>query len=207
MKDVESRHAEPEGSGSFRTRFIRFQQADKYATPWPLAIRLKGMLWRLVWWTLFRPTPKPLKTWRNRLLRTFGARIKGAPFVSSSARIRMPWNLTLEDRACIGEEVDVYNLGPITLKRGCVVAQQAYLCTGTHDLNDPASPLMVAPIQIGEQAFIGVRALILPGVMVGAGAVVGGGSVVARDVADWAIVVGNPAIGIGRRDQLITAHH
>ncbi|CRI68128.1 Acetyltransferase [Thiocapsa sp. KS1] len=204
MRDIDSRHSVAEGSRQFKARFTRFQQADKYSTPWPLAIRLKGMLWRLVWLILFRPTPKPLSNWRNYVLRAFGARIEGAPFVSSSARIRMPWNLTLEDRACIGEDVDVYNLGPITLKRGCVVAQQVYLCTGSHDLSDPAAPLMVAPIQIGEQAFVGVRALILPGVMVGAGAVVGGGSVVARDVEDWTIVAGNPATAIGRRDQQTT---
>ena len=199
MTDVDSRYAVPKGSSHFKARFVRFRQMDKYSTPWPLAVRLKGGLWRLVWLILFRPTPKPLMHWRNRLLQAFGARIEGIPFVSSSARIRMPWNLTLEDRACIGEEVDIYNLGPVILKRGCVVAQQVYLCTGTHDLNDPTSPLMVAPIEIGEQAFVGVRALILPGVVVGASAVVGGGSVVSRDVADWDMVAGNPAKSIGRR--------
>lgn len=199
--------SEPSQQTLFKARFVRFQQADRFSSPWSLTLRLKGALWRLVWLCLFRPTPKKLKDWRNFLLRAFGATISGTPFVSSSARIRMPWHLTLEDRACIGEEVDVYNLGPVALKRGCVVAQQTYLCTGTHDLNDPAAPLITAPIEIGEHAFIGVRALLLPGVIIGAGAIVGGGSVVSRDVPDWTIVAGNPAKFIGMRQSNSGSQH
>ncbi len=177
----------------------KFIQEGKYTSPWTMKTRLKGVLWHWIWLFLFRPTPKPLKQWRNLLLKLFGAHISGKPFVSSSARIRMPWNLTLEDHACIGPEVVVYNLGHITLKAHCTIAQEVYLCTGSHDLSDEKAPLIVAPIIVHEQAFIGVRALILPGTQIGHGAVVGGGAVVSRDVSDWIIVAGNPAKTIGIR--------
>jgi acetyltransferase-like isoleucine patch superfamily enzyme len=54
-------------------------------------------------------------------------------------------------------------------------------------------PLLTKPIVIGEWAFIGARALILPGVKIGARAIVGAGSVVRKDVLPGQIVAGNPA--------------
>lgn len=93
----------------------------------------------------------------------------------------------------------VYNLAPVTLKSHSTVAQEVYLCAGTHDLSDPQAPLVVAPIIIGSNAFIGARALILPGVEIGPYAIVGAGGVVSRDVSEATIVAGNPAKPIGMR--------
>ncbi|MDB9894438.1 hypothetical protein OAC77_01605 [Reinekea forsetii] len=49
------------------------------------------------------------------------------------------------------------------------------------------------PIHIKTRAWIGGGAIILPGITIGVGAVVAAGSVVTRDVADGALVKGNPA--------------
>lgn len=46
---------------------------------------------------------------------------------------------------------------------------------------------------VGHDVWIGHGALILPGVCIGSGAIIGAGSVVARDVAPYTIVAGNPA--------------
>ena len=50
-----------------------------------------------------------------------------------------------------------------------------------------------APVNIGDDVFIGMNALILKGVAIGDGAVVGAGSVVTRDVPPGMIAAGNPA--------------
>ncbi|MBT2518468.1 CatB-related O-acetyltransferase [Streptomyces sp. ISL-90] len=56
------------------------------------------------------------------------------------------------------------------------------------------------PIVIESESWIGANVTILPGCRrIGIGAVVGAGSVVTKDVADFAIVVGNPARQIGIR--------
>lgn len=55
------------------------------------------------------------------------------------------------------------------------------------------------PVVIEDNAWIGVRAVIMPGVRVGRGAVVGAGAVVTRDVPPMAVVFGNPARAVGNR--------
>ena len=51
----------------------------------------------------------------------------------------------------------------------------------------------VAPVKIGDKAWIGLNAIIVKGVTVGEGAVIGAGSVVTKNVAEWTVVAGNPA--------------
>ncbi|MHB9131977.1 MAG: DapH/DapD/GlmU-related protein [Armatimonadota bacterium] len=173
-------------------RLQPMEQHGRTQSPWPLATHLRMFLWGIVWLLLFRPSPRPLHAWRRLLLHLFGCRIIGKPFVQPSVIIKMPWQLTLEDGACLGDRSEVYNLGPVVLKARSTVAQMAYLCGGTHDLSQPDVPLLVGEIIVGEEAFIGARALVLPGVTIGDGAVIGAGAVVAKDMPAWMVCVGNP---------------
>ncbi len=176
-----------------------YTQNSPYASPWTPGQRLRALLWGCCWSLLCGWTPKPANRWRLLWLRVFGATIHGRPFVHQRARIQLPWNLTLHDRACLGDRANAYTLGPITLGAGATIAQEAYLCTGTHKFDDPALPLQTAPVVIGAHAFVGARAFILPGVTVGERAIVGACAVVVRDVPAGAIVAGNPARILGER--------
>jgi acetyltransferase-like isoleucine patch superfamily enzyme len=57
----------------------------------------------------------------------------------------------------------------------------------------PAEPLTRGPVRIGNDVWIGSRAIILSGVSIGDGAVIGAGAVVTRDVPAYAVAAGNPA--------------
>ena len=57
----------------------------------------------------------------------------------------------------------------------------------------------IRPVYIGDDVWIGARAVILPGVTIGKGAVIAAGSIVVKNVDDYAIVGGNPAVVIGKR--------
>jgi len=61
-----------------------------------------------------------------------------------------------------------------------------------HEIINPARPSK-APIQIGNDVWIGARATVLKGVEIGDGAVVAAGAVVTRSVPSQALVAGNPA--------------
>jgi putative colanic acid biosynthesis acetyltransferase WcaF len=175
------------------------RQADAYASPWPLRRRLELLAWDWAWALACAWTPKPFNPWRLLVLRVFGAEIHGTPFVHQRARITQPRNLVLHHRACLGDGAHAYALGRIVLHAGVTIAQEAYLCTGTHDFGSPLLSLQTAPIEVGRDAFVGARAFVLPGLTLGAGCIVGAMAVVTRDVPPGAIVAGNPAQYRGHR--------
>jgi putative colanic acid biosynthesis acetyltransferase WcaF len=176
-----------------RAPFHTYKQDSAYTSPWTRADRVRMLLWQLNWALLCAWTPKPLNAWRLFWLRLNGAKLLGKPFVHQSARIAVPWRLTMHDRACLGDRAVAYTLGEIEILEGATVAQEAYLCTGTHDFNDPVLPLQTAKILIGKYAFVGARSFVMPGVSIGDRAVVGACSVVTKCVEDGARVAGNPA--------------
>jgi acetyltransferase-like isoleucine patch superfamily enzyme len=67
------------------------------------------------------------------------------------------------------------------------------ILTASHDVADVDWTMFSKPITIGDYAWIGAGAIILPGVTIGQGGVVGAGAVVSKDVPDCAVAVGNPA--------------
>ncbi|VVB52532.1 2,3,4,5-tetrahydropyridine-2,6-dicarboxylate N-acetyltransferase [uncultured archaeon] len=73
-----------------------------------------------------------------------------------------------------------------------------------HTLEDfpykPDTPHRALKIVVEDEVFIGMRAIILPGVTIGRGAVVGAGAVVTKDVPPYAVVGGVPARVIRMRD-------
>lgn len=58
------------------------------------------------------------------------------------------------------------------------------------------------PVVIGDDVWIGTRVIILPGVKIGKGAILAAGAVVTKDVAEYAIVGGNPARLIKSRSDI-----
>ena len=57
----------------------------------------------------------------------------------------------------------------------------------------PVGGITTRPIVIGDDVFIGARAMILKGVTIGDGAIIGAGAVVARNVPADKVAAGNPA--------------
>jgi putative colanic acid biosynthesis acetyltransferase WcaF len=113
--------------------------------------------------------------------------------VHQRARIQVPWNIELRDHACLGDGANLYSLDAIVVGARAIIAQEAYLCTGTHDFSDAGLLLVTAPIRIGSGAFIGARAFVLPGVTIGTAAIIGACAVVTGPVEAGVTVAGNPA--------------
>lgn len=95
---------------------------------------------------------------------------------------------------------------PISTGRDVSIGPEATILTLGHDPQSPDFADKGGPVTIGDRAWIGYRALVLPGVTIGEGAVVAAGSVVTRDVAPYVIVGGNPAREIGTRRAELNYH-
>src|SRR2546423_14511370 len=161
-------------------------------SPWSAQGKMVRLLWEFCWFVFCVWTRKPLNPWRLFWLDVFGATIEGKPFVHQRARIAIPWHLTLRDRACLGDRANAYSLGEIEIGERATVAQEVYLSTGSHDFSHPALQLVTAKITIGEDAFIGARAFLLPGVEIGARRIIGACSVVTKDIPPDVFAAGNP---------------
>lgn len=51
----------------------------------------------------------------------------------------------------------------------------------------------INPVEIGDDVWIGQRAIMMPGVKIGSHAVIGASAIVTKDVPEWAVVAGIPA--------------
>jgi acetyltransferase-like isoleucine patch superfamily enzyme len=86
--------------------------------------------------------------------------------------------------------------GGITIGANCMISSNIALYSVENDLaheQPHKAKGKQRPILIGDGAFIGAGAVILPGVSIGAGAAVGAGAVVTENVPDGYVAVGVPA--------------
>ncbi|MBD2103408.1 hormogonium polysaccharide biosynthesis acetyltransferase HpsU [Leptolyngbya sp. FACHB-261] len=150
------------------------------------------LLWWLVQAVVFPLTLHNLHGPRCWLLRLFGARIGQGVAIRPTARITYPWKLTVGDHAWIGDDVVLYSLEQIQIGAHSVVSQKCYLCTGSHDIQDPTFRLLTQPIVIEPGAWVAADCFIGPGVTVGANAVVGARSSVFTSLPPAQVCWGSP---------------
>jgi putative colanic acid biosynthesis acetyltransferase WcaF len=171
-----------------------------------LANRLVRLLWSVVWLTCIRWTPGFLNPWRIFLLTCFGAKVSSRAAIAGSARIWLPSNLQIGDRSTLGPGVDCYNMAPITIGERTVISQRAFLCAGTHDIQDADFQLVARPITIGNDVWIAAEAFVAPGVAVGDGTVLGARACAFDNLSSWTVYRGNPAVAIRARKWRIARH-
>lgn len=178
----------------------RYTDDIGFQTPYSRAGQLRRWGWVVTWTVLARPFPRSLMAgWKRWLLRRFGARIAPTAVVYASARVFMPWNLVMDDYACLADGVDCYNAAPVHIGANATVSQRVFLCTASHDITDPHHRQVEHPIIIGPRAWVCAEAYVGPGVIVGEGAVVGARACACHHVEPWTVVGGNPAKFIKRR--------
>jgi len=165
--------------------------ANRALMKWGTRTQVARVLWAIVG-PAFRLSPRPFWAWRRLLLRAFGAQIGREVRVHPTARITMPWHLTIADQAAVGDRAILYALGPISIGARATVSQYAHLCAGSHDLTQASRPLIKAPIRIGADAWVCADAFVGPHVQIGAGAVLGARAVAMKNLPAGKTGIGNP---------------
>ena len=111
------------------------------------------------------------------------------------------FHLSIGEHSVINRRCRLDARGGIRIGANVSISPECYLISSSHDPHSSSFSGSGKPtaVTIHDYAWLGVRALVLPGVTIGRGAVVGAGAVVSRDVPPMAIAAGNPARVIGQR--------
>jgi putative colanic acid biosynthesis acetyltransferase WcaF len=161
----------------------------------------------LLWWfvqaTFFRCSLQPMYGWRRWLLKLFGAEIGKGAKIRPSATITYPWKVKIGAHTWIGDHAELYSLDNITIGSQCVISQNSYLCTGSHQAAAPHFSLVVSPIRIEDGAWIASDVFVYPGVTLGPMAVIAARSTVLHDVPANEVHAGTPAKYIKQRFESI----
>lgn len=121
--------------------------------------------------------------------------------ISAISEVRIGRGTTLQRNVTIN--------GQVGLGEGCLLAPNVFISSTSH-VHDrfPGMPireqegalprdeflrLYNRPILIGDDVWIGVNAVLMPGVQVGAHAIIGANAVVTKNVPEGAVVAGVPA--------------
>ncbi|MCM2535841.1 hypothetical protein NDK43_30610 [Neobacillus pocheonensis] len=87
----------------------------------------------------------------------------------------------------------------IVIGRNCVVSQESYLCTGSHDFKDPFFGLITKPILIKDGAWIASDVFVYPGVTIHEMGIAAARSTVTRDIPVNEVHGGSPAKFLKKR--------
>jgi acetyltransferase-like isoleucine patch superfamily enzyme len=115
-------------------------------------------------------------------------------------------SLIIGDDVTIGSEFCVSCIDSVRIGNKVLMADRVFIGDCYHDFRDVTVPIIdqpmraTGPVVIEDGAFIGINAVILPGVTIGRNAVVGASAVVTKDVPSYTVVAGNPARVIRRYD-------
>jgi len=172
---------------------------NRHVSPWTTRQKLARALWGIVQSTAFSISPHNAYGFRRWLLRCFGAKLDTDVRVRRSARIAVPWNLTMGRNSVLGDHAIVYSLGPVTLGKFVTISQYAHLCAGTHDAEKRSMQLLRPPITLGDDVWIAADAFVGPGVTIGDRTILGARASAFTDLPADVIAVGNPAKPVKNR--------
>jgi maltose O-acetyltransferase len=131
---------------------------------------------------------------RKELYRALGFTIGGA---SLSPHLNFKSNrVSIGDHVYINERCSFDNRERVNIGDGVHVGPEVFFGTSSHEIGDGtmrAGPVSLAPLTVCEGCWIGARAVILPGVMIGQGCIVAAGAVVIEECLPHGLYAGVPA--------------
>jgi acetyltransferase-like isoleucine patch superfamily enzyme len=119
--------------------------------------------------------------------------------------------LRLGARSYVGHHCVLYGAGGLDIGADVLLGPNVTITSQGHQFESLAVPInlqphLLAAVSIGDGAWVGAGAVILPGVSIGAGAIVAAGAVVADDIPAFHLAAGVPARVIRERGQASVRH-
>lgn len=141
----------------------------------------------------------PISALRSYSYEICGMKLGKDSVIHLWARFYQPANIEIGDDTIIGDNCFLDGRAKLKIGDHVDIASQVLIYNEEHNISSLDFEASRSPVEIGDYVFIGPRSIILPGVKIGKGAVVAAGAVVTKNVPEFAIVAGIPAVKIGDR--------
>jgi len=142
---------------------------------------------------------------KSRVMTLRGAKVGKRVKLLQGISIDRFWQLEIGDDVSIASNVLLIARGGIKIGDRSMIGHGSKLVSASHNIPPDRKPIRFSgaylkEILIGNDVWIGVQSVILPGVTVGEGAIVAAGAVATKDVEPFTVVGGVPARLIRVRD-------
>jgi maltose O-acetyltransferase len=94
-----------------------------------------------------------------------------------------------------------YISGDVTIRDNVGISSFCHIQSSTHDPNSPEFKCYSKKIEICENVWIGVRSVVLPGVIMAEGSILGAQSILTKNTQPYTIWAGSPAKKISDRSR------
>ncbi|OIQ69495.1 galactoside O-acetyltransferase [mine drainage metagenome] len=141
--------------------------------------------WRFGYWLRKRLVGRIFRHCGNDVIVKHGAYFGTGTGIEIGHRSQLGHNCRIGHGVVIGDDV--------------IMGPHIDIMTNAHAYDDPARPiyqqgqLPLRPVIIGNDVWLGSRAIVMPGIHIHEGAVIGACAVVTRDIPPYAVAVGAPA--------------
>ncbi len=112
--------------------------------------------------------------------------------------------LIIGDYSDLGKRTFISVASKVVIGRKVLIAPNVHITDHNHQYQNPNIPVInqgitaPLPVEIGDGTWIGINAVILPGIKIGKNCVIGANSVVTNSVPNFCVAAGNPAKVIKR---------
>jgi acetyltransferase-like isoleucine patch superfamily enzyme len=153
---------------------------------------------------------KPTSLYNTRYIH-LGNRVSIAPGVRLNAIVDKPSripDLHIGDNVIIEQNVHIICHSRVYIGDNVSITGHCAIVDTTHPYEDVRDPRPIGTrildedsyVEIGEGSFLGFGSIVMPNIRIGKYCVVGANSCVTKDVPDYSVVAGNPAVVIRRYD-------
>ncbi len=141
----------------------------------------------------------PWKIWRRDCLEIGNNTFVAENSFFAITKLNKEPLIKIGDNCCLGANFFAACVDEIIIESNVLVSDRVFISDHMHGYQNVELPIIRQTLEprgqilIKDGAFIGVNAVIMPGVTIGKNSVVGASSVVVDSVPDFSVVAGNPA--------------
>jgi maltose O-acetyltransferase len=133
---------------------------------------------------------------RTRLLKQLFGTVGKNIYIEPTFKCDYGYNIHVGDNFYANFDCVILDVCKVTIGDNCMFGPGVHIYTATHPtsaVERNKGPELGIPVTIGNNVWVGGRAVINPGLTIGNNAIIASGAVVTRNVPDNVVVGGNPA--------------